>query len=73
MFDAPQNAAEATKYRYGQWGGNPRGHAYNPELCAYQVSDGWLYRQCSKKPGSGPAELYCKQHAKRARINPLSL
>jgi hypothetical protein len=54
------------KKRYGQWAGNPRGTAYNPEKCAHEVHspDGWRWYQCSRKNGHGPDELFCKQHAK---------
>lgn len=52
--------------RYGQWAGNPKGHAENKEHCVEEVfsSDGWHHYQCSRKRGHGKDGLYCKQHAK---------
>jgi hypothetical protein len=51
--------------RYGQWAGNPGGHKANLERCIEEVSDNWIYHQCSRKLGHGPEGMYCKQHAKR--------
>ena len=63
----PTTRQEAEKYRYNQWGGNPRGTAFDADRCAEEVprSGGWLFYQCSRKPGHGPDALFCKQHAKR--------
>lgn len=47
--------AEATEYC---------GIAYRSDWCAYQVSVEWSSDQCGRKPGLGPAKLYCWQHAK---------
>lgn len=66
MFDPPQTIEAAKAYRYGEWAGVPRGYAFEPSCCAYEVLDGWLFRQCSRKPGKGPAGLYCGTHAKKA-------
>ena len=52
---------------YGAWAGNPEGVHYSPTYCATQVwsTDNWRSYQCTRKPGHGPKQLYCKQHAKR--------
>lgn len=70
MFDseAPKTLEEAREYRYNKWRGNPRGYAYNPKYCAFEVwsaGRGSLPDQCCRTNGHGPAELYCKQHEKR--------
>ena len=67
MIDKPRTREEAEAYRYGEWPGNPKGNAYLPARCAFEVSSGWLFAQCARKPGHGPDELYCKQHAKQVR------
>lgn len=64
MFNAPRTLVEATAYKYNCWGGNPKGWAYRPEDCAYEVMNGWHSYQCCRKKGHGPEGLYCKQHAK---------
>ena len=64
----PKTKEEAKKYRYTEWVGNPRGTAYDVSRCAMEVHEsgsGCLFYQCQRKPGHGPSELYCKQHAKR--------
>ena len=65
MIDAPRTLEDARKRRYGEWAGNPRGHAFDPMYCAYEVPEnrGWSYRQCGRRPGKGPAGLYCGTHA----------
>ena len=65
MFDPPTTKTEAAAYRYSQWIGEPQGRDFDHECCAYEVSNptGWAGYQCSRKPGHGPGELYCKQHA----------
>lgn len=68
MFDHPKTKEEAAVCRYNEWAGNPKGYPFNPERCAYEVMQsgrGGLFFQCCRKPGHGPGELYCKQHAKR--------
>lgn len=51
--------------RYGQWGGNPKGFAYDPQYCCEEVWRGtYKFGQCTRKRGNGPDALYCKQHAK---------
>lgn len=58
---------EYPKERYRVWGGQPRGVAYDPELCAEDVQDGGrspLSHQCCRKNGFGDRGLFCKQHAK---------
>ena len=64
MIDPPKTKEEAAKLRYGVWGGEPNGHAFDPRHCAYEVSGDWMGYQCYRKPGHGPDGLYCKQHAK---------
>lgn len=62
----PTTRQEAEKTRYGQWAGNPGGHAFNPCYCAYEVTQSGrvaLQSQCGNKPGHGPEKLYCKAHA----------
>lgn len=69
MLECPKTLEQAKKYRYNEWAGNPRGYAYRPERCAYEVfpnERGAHHHQCLKKKGYGPSGLYCKQHAKRA-------
>jgi hypothetical protein len=65
MFDPPKTQAEANKIVYGEKAGNP-GIEYDPQRCAYEVWDVALplQWQCRFKRGHGPAELYCKTHAK---------
>ena len=64
MDNAPETKAEAEAYHYGSWGAI----AYDPKRCAYEFYDrNWLMFQCSRKPGHGPDELYCKQHAKKVQ------
>jgi hypothetical protein len=65
MIQAPKDREEAEKYRYNRWASNPRGTKYDPTRCAYEVYGGWIMYQCQRKPGAGPDNLYCKQHAKR--------
>lgn len=62
MFDLPKTKEEAAQKRYNRWGGNPKGNAYDPKRCAYEIWDNHLTHQCSRKNGHGPDELYCKQH-----------
>ena len=51
--------------RYGQWSGNKLGNAYNPRRCADEVSDGWVLRQCARKPRHGDRGLFCKIQARQ--------
>ncbi len=51
---------------YGQWAGNPTGIREDVTRCVAEVSDGWIFRQCTRKRGHGPGGLYCKQHGQRA-------
>lgn len=64
MINPPKTRAEAEKCTYGnerQYFGVQK---FNPDMCAYEIClDGEFY-QCSRKPGHGPDDLYCKQHAK---------
>jgi len=68
LGNEPRTLEQAQKYRYTQWAGNPKGNTYRPERCAMEVwsaDRGALPYQCCRKPGYGPANLYCKQHAKK--------
>ena len=52
--------------RYGQWAGNPRGHAEDKTRCVEEVwgeGGGYIPSQCRRKRGYGPNSEYCKQHA----------
>ncbi len=64
MIDCPKTKAEAKACKYGEWAGWPRGMAYNPACCAYEIWEDMHSFQCSRKNGHGPDGLYCKQHAK---------
>ena len=69
----PQTREEAAAYRYGQWAGEPNGRAWREEQCAYEVfpvSGSWIPHQCQRRPGHGPAYLYCAQHAKKMEPTP---
>jgi hypothetical protein len=66
MFHTPRTAAEAAKITYGRIDSLRRGNKYNPNHCAYEVSEPPWYidsHQCSRKSGHGSGQLYCKQHA----------
>ena len=68
MLARPRTIREAQQARYGAWAGEPSGRSWRNNRCAYEVVEsgrGSLFRQCFKKPGYGPGELYCKVHAKR--------
>ena len=64
MLRYPKTLEEAIQYRYGTWAGNPQGHPYKENRCAYEVWSQWVAHQCQRKNGYGPEGLYCKQHAK---------
>ena len=66
----PKTIEEATAYRYTEWAGNQDGTEYDPKRCAYEVwpSSRWLPAQCLRKNGYGPDHLYCKQHAKKLKM-----
>lgn len=70
MFIGPKTKEKAEKYRYGIWDEDRQGTAYNPNQCA---AEAWnenkvpMFYQCSRKPGHGPAGLYCKQHSKMVK------
>lgn len=66
MMQAPLSKAEAQQHRYNKWAGNPKGSPYREDRCACEVFDGRaLFYQCCRKPGHGPAGLFCKQHAQK--------
>lgn len=59
MINHPKTKAEAVKYWVGRC-------IYSEKRCAFSVPEGGRsasFRQCERKPGFGPAELYCKRHA----------
>lgn len=63
MIDPPKSRAEAQRrtYGHGLWGKEK----FNPARCAYEVASGYrapTWNQCTRKPGYGPDQLYCKQH-----------
>jgi len=66
IIKPPLTKKQAEDGVYGDWAGNPQGRKFTPDQCAYEL---WPDRypsthQCTQKPGHGPADLYCKQHAK---------
>ena len=70
MLNPHRTLEEARATRYNQWAGNPSGWIWNSRRCAYEVQEsgrGGLYHQCEHRPLHGPANLYCKQHAKRVK------
>lgn len=70
MIDPPKTLEEAQKIRYCNWAGNPKGNAYNPNHCAYEVHEsgrGYLFYQCRHKNGRGINGLYCGIHAKMVK------
>ena len=56
--------------QYNLWAGNPKGDKEDVTRCIKEVRDwsGWHSVQCSRKRGHGPDGLYCKQHAKKAKV-----
>lgn len=62
MYDDPVTKEEARLQRYGA---PHREVAYDERQCAFRVwpAIGWGNHQCNRKPGHGPAQLYCRQHA----------
>jgi hypothetical protein len=66
MIGSPKTLKEARKQRFGAWAGNPKGHAFVEGQCSYQAYDEFTHHfyQCTRKAKTGPANLYCKQHAK---------
>jgi hypothetical protein len=50
--------------KYGNWAGEPQGHAPNFSLCCEKVYHEHLRRffQCSRKRGHGPDGEYCRTH-----------
>ena len=68
MIEKIMTLEQARNYRYSAWACNPEGVKYNEKKCAAEVWGVWGHwyysRQCSRKNGHGPDNLYCKQHAK---------
>lgn len=51
--------------RYGCWAGRPNGTPEDPTRCVKEIHTGERgmgFRQCSRKRGYGPNNLYCKIH-----------
>lgn len=66
MINYPKTVEEARRHRYSRWAGNPLGNDYDPAYCAMEVfRERCQFSQCSHRNGHGPANLYCKQHAKK--------
>lgn len=59
----PLTKEEAQECKYGNMNG-PR--KFRTNFCAYPVWRGTrrCMEQCSRDPGHGPGDSYCKQHAK---------
>jgi hypothetical protein len=68
MLKPPCTKAEAEKRRYNEWAGNPKGTAYNPGHCAYEIRERHSrfphFIQCQRKAVAGPDTLFCAQHAR---------
>ena len=59
MLNPPRSLEEARKY----W--IPFQSVFMRGRCSYPIySPTYRVRQCPRKPGHGPARLYCKRHAK---------
>ncbi len=67
MFHEPTTKDEAAKYRYGRWAGRPFGDGYDAAKCAAEVSDGWMHKQCAKKPATArmPCIAQCTRRSSR--------
>lgn len=63
MINPPQTVEEVRKLRYGY----RREVPFDPERCAYKVWAAFCveFIQCHRRTGHGPADLYCKLHAKK--------
>jgi hypothetical protein len=64
----PTTIAQARKYRYRCWGGEPDGRAYREEYCIEEVSTGErgaIPRQCACK--LRPGTPYCGVHRPGAK------
>lgn len=62
----PRTLSEAQQLRYGVRASRPVGTPYTSERCAmptWEQSRWPIEYQCKRKPGHGPGQLYCKQHA----------
>ncbi len=56
---------------YGKWAGNFKGSQEDVTRCIEEVwpqQSGWIPYQCHRKRGHGPKGLYCKQHAKKHKV-----
>ena len=61
----PQTLADARKYRYGKWAGNPKGNAFREGDCACEVfPPRGIHYQCTKRATQG---LFCGTHARVIR------
>jgi len=58
MINPPKTLEEAQQTKYG----TSRDMGFVPRFCAYRIKR-YDY-QCLHYPGHGPANLYCKTHAR---------
>ena len=70
MIDYPKTIEDAKKYKYGVWGGSPKGRSYKEGFCAFKIwrQGAWHPAQCSRKNGYGINNLYCKQHSNKVSL-----
>jgi hypothetical protein len=64
VINPPRTREEAKRRTYRRWINDRSPVPYDPSACAYHVWGSAYGYQCSRKPGHGPWEGYCKQHAK---------
>lgn len=64
MINCPKTKEEARNIRYGEWSGNPKGHPYNENCCAYEIFECYGH-QCTYKQKKG--EIYCGVHLKKVK------
>ena len=66
MINPPKTIEEARAHRYGVWGGDPKGCAYEEGNCAESVRNdmGPGAHQCARKATKG---LFCGQHSPEAK------
>ena len=66
MLNLPKTKEEARKYVMERGQADRKGIGTTKNAaCAYEISDGFLFHQCKKKPKAGPEGLYCGIHAKK--------
>jgi hypothetical protein len=64
MSDWPKSRQDAPLYKYG----NNNNIPWNCDYCAFEVAGHFTFHQCSRKPGYGPDNLFCRQHAEIIRV-----